>query len=213
VVTPPGMRNWSLVALGLVLGCGGTESSLASAPGVGNACLPAAERSPAFSGFATDEVTIETGNASCQTGLCLVNHFRGRVSCPYGQDEAEAAAWQSAASWGNNCRVPGTNGEQPDQRIQVPVDPELEARQAASAVTCSCRCANAQGSTDDGASYCGCGAGFVCEPLLPDLDLGATDLAGSFCVRADAVYDEATTLLSPPCVLTSSQVCGEAIPY
>jgi len=39
-----------------------------------------------FLGFADDEVNLEAPSPSCATAtpVCLVSHFRGRVSCPYG---------------------------------------------------------------------------------------------------------------------------------
>ena len=53
--------------------------------GVGDPCTPEDEYEPSFSGFAQTEVNVESRSFQCETRLCLVNHFKGRVSCPYGQ--------------------------------------------------------------------------------------------------------------------------------
>src|SRR3981081_2451339 len=58
-------------------GCKGT--------GVGDRGPPEQEYEPTFKGFDDKEVNVESKSFQCQTRLCLVNHFRGRVSCPYGQ--------------------------------------------------------------------------------------------------------------------------------
>src|SRR5258706_11907102 len=60
-------------------------SQESSSTGVGDSCIPDDESRPDFSGYAENEVNIESESPSCQTGVCLVNHFRGRVSCPDGQ--------------------------------------------------------------------------------------------------------------------------------
>jgi hypothetical protein len=59
--------------------CGGS--------GVGDPCVPEDEYLTTFSGFAVGEVNVESRSFQCLTRVCLVNHFQGRVSCPFGQDE------------------------------------------------------------------------------------------------------------------------------
>ncbi|HEX7604163.1 MAG TPA: hypothetical protein VF316_21240, partial [Polyangiaceae bacterium] len=58
---------------------GGTAS-------VGAACVPSPELSATFPGFTEQGVTLDKGNAACGPLVCIVNHFRGRTTCPYGQD-------------------------------------------------------------------------------------------------------------------------------
>jgi hypothetical protein len=53
--------------------------------GVGDPCTPEDEYDPRFSGFDILEHNIESRSFQCQTRICLVNHFQGRVSCPMGQ--------------------------------------------------------------------------------------------------------------------------------
>jgi hypothetical protein len=54
--------------------------------GVGDPCTPEAEYDPQFAGFKVAQEFIESRSFQCATRICLVNHFQGRVSCPYGQN-------------------------------------------------------------------------------------------------------------------------------
>jgi hypothetical protein len=74
------------VAVALSVSAGGCQTG-----GVGDPCTPEDEYQPAFSGFAPSEVNVESRSFQCETRVCLVNHFRGRVSCPLGQDTYLAA--------------------------------------------------------------------------------------------------------------------------
>ncbi len=111
------------VAVSILTGTGCQSSH------VGDPCTPEQEYDPSFLGFAESEVSVESKSFQCETRLCLVNHFRGRVSCPYGQDSmgnpiapavacatqvtprpdgvGPACANQTAKDWG--CCAPGTN--------------------------------------------------------------------------------------------------------
>ena len=167
-----------LVASSLTLAALGCEPG-----GVGDPCVPEDEYRPAFSNYGLDEVNIESRSFQCETRLCLVNHFQGRVTCPYGQTQDEA----------NNsprCFVPGHKGE-PDEKIEVAVAAQLEARQDERSVYCSCRCAG----PDQNARYCQCPDGYNCTKLVDDLGLGRGQLAGSYCVRSGTAYD---TQKKPP---------------
>jgi hypothetical protein len=162
--------------------------SISSAAPVGKACLPAAERSASFAGFNAREVSLEVGNAACPGAVCLVNHFEGRTTCPYGQDAQGRPPGGSTQA----CTVPGTGAPvQPSGPAGETVSPWCADRTASADVTCSCRCANAQGRTDDGASYCACPMGFACTQVFSALTPGDA-LAGGYCVRPSSVYDPAT---------------------
>lgn len=67
----PRFRTKVLVAAAWLAGCGGAM------------CLPPPETSASFSGFDFHEVTLDSDNAGCSGAPCIVNHFQGRVSCPY----------------------------------------------------------------------------------------------------------------------------------
>jgi hypothetical protein len=140
---------------------------------------------------------------------------RGRVSCPYGQDWDDAEAWQDATvDWGTRCRIPGTDGSGPEDRVTVPVLPQKHLRRSSVAVYCSCRCANPEGRTDDGQRYCRCPDEFVCQHLIDDLGLGNTELLGSYCIKRGTEYDEAETEGSADCMLDLDYPGGwQAHPY
>jgi hypothetical protein len=166
---------WLVAALGLLaLGC---ESG-----GVGDPCTPEDEYTQPFSNFSDEEVNVESKSFQCETRICLVNHFQGRVSCPYGQSEMDLATLPGTS--GGRCRIPGTLGDVPTDEITVPVLPQLLQRQAEKAVYCSCRC----DGPDEGARYCECPSGYKCLELVKPLGLPAAQLAGSYCVRNGTEY-------------------------
>jgi hypothetical protein len=55
--------------------------------GIGDPCIPEDEYDPQFPGYKMTLENIESRSFQCQTRICLVNHFQGRVSCPLGQNE------------------------------------------------------------------------------------------------------------------------------
>jgi len=140
------------------------------AQGVGDPCVPEDEYSPNFSGFSLSEVSTESRSFQCQSRLCLVNHFQGRVSCPYGQVEG-----------GTDCKIDGAGDV-----VSVPVKPQLLERRADDAVYCSCRCAG----PDPSARYCECPSGFSCSDVVPDIGSGRAQLPGRYCIRAGSAYTD-----------------------
>jgi hypothetical protein len=171
--------------------------------GVGDPCIPEDEYQPSFSGFAAAELNIESRSFQCETRVCLVNHFRGRVSCPLGQTAetaAKAAAYSAhkanpkgalPANYDpkfdpqspDGCRLPGSTGASADV-VNTSVLPQCTTRQAKDTVYCSCRC----DGPDPNAKYCECGAGFTCKKF-DELDVGVAaakgsgNLRGSYCVK------------------------------
>lgn len=146
--------------------------------GVGDPCIPEDEYQQSFPGFAATEVNLESRSFQCETRVCLVYRFRGRVSCPLGQSDAQAG---SDDTKDGGCHVPGSQ-----DKVKVPVNAQCQSRTAEKTVYCSCRCDGA----DPNAKYCECPDGFSCTKL-EDLDLGAavargsSQLAGSYCVRKE----------------------------
>jgi hypothetical protein len=165
--------------------------------GVGDPCIPEDEYLLDFAGYSETEVNVESRSFQCETRVCLVNHFRGRASCPYGQTDATAQANLAKpageATGGDACRIPGTTGSNPTDRIGVQVPPQITQRNADKTVYCSCRCANVDGSKDDGARYCDCPSGYSCEKLIDDLGFGSTQLAGSYCIKDDSFASDGKT--------------------
>ena len=140
----------------------------------------------AFSGFALGEVNVETNSLQCESRVCLVNHFQGRVSCPYGQTQEDLELDPTAPE---RCRIPGTDGSQDTDAVTVPVRAWQPDRDADATVYCSCRC----DGPDPDARYCKCPGGFTCEPLVADLSIGSDrQLIGSYCIREGTRYDDAT---------------------
>jgi hypothetical protein len=167
-----------------VLACGVLSIALAACEsGVGDPCVPEEEYLETFSGFSAEEVVAETRSLQCETRVCLVNHFQGRVSCPYGQTAQQTAS-------GPRCVVPG--GVTP---VQEEVNPQLLGRRADDAVYCSCRC----DGPDKNARYCECPAGFSCEQVIPKLGIGKEQLAGSYCIREGTRYDRSSTNFGKVC--------------
>lgn len=143
--------------------------------GVGDPCTPESEYKPDFPGFSQKEVNVESGSFQCQTRVCLVNHFQGRTTCPYGSTDKP-------------CKIPGTaEGSAP---VSVPVAPSCVNRNAAKSVYCSCRCADVAGRTDDGANYCKCGDGFTCTQLVTAIETAERGLTGAYCIKAGTTYSD-----------------------
>jgi hypothetical protein len=175
---------------------------------VGAPCIPSPELSSSFLGFSEQEVILDRGNAACGAGVCLANHFRGRVSCPYGQNENATAAEMlppghlrcgaGAPSPTGPCCAPGTDvpvlasADASTSTSGSEVLAQCSDRTASRVVTCSCRCANAQGKTDDGAEYCACPSGTTCGQVVPEFVAG-DPLAGGYCVPDNTAYDVATS--------------------
>jgi hypothetical protein len=157
--------------------------------GIGDPCIPEDEYRSGFSGYSKDEVNVESRSFQCETRVCLVNKFQGRVSCKYGQDAANGG-----------CKTPDESNP-----IEVPVDPQLEDRRPDQAVYCSCRCRGPQSN----APYCECPDGFSCIDLIDDIGLGNKQLAGGYCVK-DGTEKESDDILDTRCENGS---CGDAANY
>jgi len=170
--------------------------------GVGDPCTPEDEYGVTFPGYDAKEVNVESKSFQCETRVCLVNHFQGRVSCKYGQASPNDA----------RCHVPGDD----KKPIKAKVEPQLKERTADKAVYCSCRC----DGEDKNARYCKCPSGYACTHLVDDLHLGGGQLAGSYCVRDGTGYDpDQSTTCAPvgyvtgrgdnPPLSADQPTCGE----
>jgi hypothetical protein len=213
----------AVAAVVVLLGAGGCNAT-----GVGDPCIPEQEYLPSFTGFDPKEVNVESKSFQCQTRLCLVNHFRGRVTCPYGQnpDGTPVAGTQSCTPNGNaGCCTPGVDqpvdGKDPSTGMylnprydattgfgQAAVPPQCADRTADRAVYCSCRCANVDGRTDDGANYCTCPDGFTCTQLVSAIPNIAAELTGAYCIKNNTAFDP-TNSCAAACDPTLGN-CGSA---
>lgn len=207
-------KYWFVAAAALGLFVIGCQSG-----GVGDPCIPEDEYHVDFGGYSVKEVNIESRSFQCTTRVCLVNHFQGRVSCPYGQDTPpvdQKGVFNGAnGKDGKWCRIPGTDGSDRHDVVTVPVPAQLAGtpaqggRRADDTVYCSCRC----DGPDPNARYCQCPSGYQCTQLVQDLGsgLGSTQLAGSYCVRDGTKYTAASST-GLPCQVGSTkgnpQYCG-----
>jgi hypothetical protein len=217
----------AVVSLVVVSGTGCSQT------GVGDPCVPEQEYNPGFVGFNVNEVDVESKSFQCQTRLCLVNHFQGRVSCPYGQ----LADGTPVAGNVGSCVTPATqqcvdgkacaDGSQPpaanapcsDGSMRAFVDssatgkatvkPVCTNRTASQAVYCSCRCANANGKTDDGANYCNCPDGFDCEQLVSSIGAGDSGLTGGYCIKHGTKFDPSNPCMDTCAPGAPANGCGD----
>jgi hypothetical protein len=226
----------ALSAAAVVAAIAGTGCS---ATGVGDPCIPEQEYDPTFQGFDYHEVNVESKSFQCETRLCLVNHFQGRVSCPYGQNETANAAYGSTgtescngtkpANQNSACCTPGiyqpvqptTNismGGSGDGGMAPPtsnftVQPNCVDRTASVAVYCSCRCANVDGRTDDGANYCSCPDGYDCSQLVSATGVSGENLTGAYCVKHNTEFNALTSCnggFCDPTAKSGATYCGPA---
>jgi hypothetical protein len=182
----------AVVCASVVVACGGREladnvetdggtSKIGSGTGTGSAavgspCAPLRESSPTFLGASATEVSLESKSSACGGNACLTYHFRGLTYCPYGQSSNDIAP--AGASTCTNPDGVAVIGE---------VESQCTDRRPADAVFCTCRCANAQGQTNDGYSYCSCGGGMTCEQVVPSIG-PPTGIEGAYCVKPSAEY-------------------------
>jgi hypothetical protein len=156
------------------MSCQSTEQ--ASSTGVGDPCTLGDEAKTNFGGYSEQEVNIESESPGCTTGLCLANHFQGRVSCPEGQP-ADPSDPSKADPAHQSCMTTGA----PSQPVSVPVVAQLADRGADVSVYCSCRCDGPAGT----GPFCACPGGFECAPLVQSFGTGSGEqLAGSYCIKA-----------------------------
>ena len=163
-------------------------SNVPAPAALGEPCVASDENFRSFPGFDVKEVNIEDRATTCQSNICVVNHFQGRASCPYGQ--AAGAA---------NCLVPDGSAT-----VTASVEPQLESRQANVASICSCQC-----DGEGPGPYCTCPDSMQCEHLVDDvgLDPPGVNLAGSYCIPKGSQYDPKAVTVD--CVEPN---CGPAHP-
>ncbi len=174
--------------------------------GVGDPCTPEQEYDPTFAGFVEQEVSTEGESFQCQTRLCLVNHFQGRVSCPYGQT-ADGGINPPATS---ACVTPGVPSPVTGPLVSgstAEVQPQCTDRTANQTVYCSCRCEDINGSTAGG-NFCKCPSGFTCTQLVSSLSaMSDQGLTGGYCIKSGTQFDNSPCT---ECGGTGGLNCGGA---
>ncbi len=123
-----------------------------------------------------------------------MNHFQGRVSCPYGQDttgKAIAPATSACALPGVGGKVTGlvdSSGAASTPRSGFAVKPQCTDRTTDKTVYCSCRCADING-TQSGGNFCNCPSGFACTQLVSSLSSGTDQgLTGAYCIKNGTAF-------------------------
>ena len=191
---------WLVATMRCLAACSDAESEAegSSEPkprAVGAPCIEDDEWAPDFSGFAVGDLNVATLSTRCDSGMCIVNNFQGRVSCPYGQSEAQAMT-------DSQCFVP--DSEDP---ITVPVEPQRLDRRASKTVTCSCQCDGPAGGP-----FCTCPSGTVCEYPFANIGLPPPPMPGKYCIPVGALYDPREVLTPEFCDATPEN-CGDPRPY
>ena len=144
---------------------------------VGKPCTPPTEDDPTYLGADEGEVSLFATDAQLAQGAitCMSFHFRGRVACPYG----------------GSCLTPS------GAPVKGQVAPQCLDRRAADTVTYTCRCANADGKTDDGANYCSCPSDTACSQLVTCFGECSLPQIGAFCIPQRAnLYDPSSACLA-----------------
>jgi hypothetical protein len=168
--------------------------------GIGDPCVPEEEYDTSYLGAALTDTDTESKSYQCQSFLCLVNHFQGRVTCPYGQQSFQNQGTNGAQA----CKTPigqdvsgtvdgkqgGANDPFVDSVNKDTVPPNCQNRPAANSVYCSCRCANVAGKTDDGFNYCTCPDGFECKQLVSSIGANLEGLTGAYCIKSGTEYPQ-----------------------
>jgi hypothetical protein len=212
------MTRSILAALAAVVAIPVLSGTGCQTTGIGDPCIPEPEYDPSYLGATKDDTDTESKSYQCQSFLCLVNHFQGRVTCPYGQksynDQGTSNVKPCATPIGQP--VTGTTNGQPggtgnpfvDPNKQDTVPPNCENRPASNSVYCSCRCANLQGKTDDGFNYCTCPDGFQCTQLVTSIGTAFEGLTGAYCIKSGTAYNP-ETFVCTDCDPTTAN-CGSA---
>lgn len=206
--------------------------------GVGDPCTPEDEYQQSFSGFSPSEVNIESRSFQCETRVCLVNHFRGRVTCPLGQDEATA----DAAARYSACKARNFTGEgcSPVTYKSATSNGEFKAGDEYKPTHGNgCRVPGSSGNTPDvinvsvlpqcqgrqakdtvycscrcdgpdkDAKYCECPGGFTCKKF-EEFDLGAAVSQGSANLRGSYCVKDDSALDFKPTECVQSDTYAKA---
>jgi hypothetical protein len=141
-----------------------------------SACRAGSDGTSAGSSVYTETTTRVSG-----APVCFADHFQGRVGCPYGQTTTN-----QAPAGASPCKTPG------GEPVVGVVPPQCVNRQASKVVFWSCRCANAEGKTDDGETYCTCPSSTTCTDAISSIggEGPESELAGYYCLPAAAALGD-----------------------
>lgn len=206
------MRLLKLIAMAASVGLlqcssGGGEGN------VGSICLPTSESNFQFAGYSIKEESIVTNAPECGGGVCLVNHFQGRVSCPLGQEAPTPCSGPGDSSCGfeQECVVAG--------RLKVDCDPDASGIGCggfggtcdAKTLTCICnQTADCPSGTFCDAETQQC-TSFVCHGGSADCQVaGSDDNQGKACCVPGTIMPVATPVCGQ-CAESSSRDAESAV--
>ncbi len=165
--------------------------------GIGDPCIPEDEYQGTFAGFKVSQENIESRSFQCESRICLVNHFQGRVSCPLGQPAKTPCGGPDAAcdGEGETC---------------------VESSTFAPACAGNGECEAYGGTACNAEGFCECGEGTCPEGFVCDGDSKQCKLyvchAKNNC--QDGTKDEAFNTGKDCCVPgtdtpVAAEVCGQ----
>jgi hypothetical protein len=195
---PNTMMRQMLASASMVLAVGALALAC-KAGGVGDPCIPNDEFSPKYAGATEDGAQIEDRSFQCETRVCLVKHFRGRVTCPFGNSEGRDGPLLAEAYDGEDkdyCLVPGTT-----EKVNADVRVNSQCSSRVGQVYCSCRCAG----DDSAAKYCDCPDGYVCAKVTEPLDPTLMAPGDKYCIKKG---DTATDGYACPKTFGCHEVAG-----
>ena len=170
---------------------------------VGDPCIPEAEFQSNSGGAVASDLNIDVNSVQCETRVCLVHYFKGRVSCPYGNanKSGQTGKCRQVGEKRGYYTIDGIDiksggvlccpqlGDVEEKPITLPVEAQCKGRQAKDAVYCSCRCDVPDDPEIDKnqVQLCKCPSGYECKPLC-DQKNGNCGVVpkgkwGSYCVK------------------------------
>jgi len=208
----------TIVSTSMVLVLGAVALSCKGG-GVGDPCIPNDEFNAKYPGATEKGAQIEDRSFQCETRVCLIKHFRGRVSCPYGNNlgrggsvkdgqvtkkvpisnpayQGKPTTESDEAFEAGECYVPGTN-----VKVTAAVPPQCEER--VDQVYCSCRCAGA----DKAAKYCECPKGYTCAQATVSLDDTLVDPNDKYCIKVTDKVGDGYSCSEKGCSAEGAEAC------
>jgi len=201
--SPPSITRSVLTGLFTVAGVTGFAfmPMACSEGGVGDPCIPEDEYNPAFTGFKVNEENIESRSFQCETRICLVNHFQGRVSCPLGQGAPTV------------CSGPGDDGSCGEGKCTeaTVLAPECDPKGDGGA-----ECGQFAGRCNAAGKFCECDpgnadtcpTGFVCDDELKQCKSYVCHKEGS-CQTVDGKNDGKDCCVPGTDTPVASSVCAQ----
>ena len=205
---PPTMTRSILAVFAVAVFLAVIEGTGCQATGVGDPCTPEQEYHTSFAGFDEKEVNVESKSFQCQTRLCLVNHFRGRVSCAYGQNgrqrdcERRAVFDHDARSARRPCSVPGdpsllidpTKDDNGNPIVPAPkaghsVPPSAPTARPTRPSTARAAAPTSTARRTTAPTTASARTAYACTQLVTSIGAGDTGLTGAYCIKNNTAYD------------------------